>query len=117
MPQGSILGPILFLIYINDFNKCHNSISVQYADDKAIITSDNDINALYEKTNLELQNIFDWFCANKLSLNTAKTVFMIISNKRDIVRHNCHLQINNSPLKEVKETKFLGIVLDNKLTF
>ena len=42
---------------------------------------------------------------------------MIISNKRDIVRHNCHLQINNSPLKEVKETKFLGIVLDNKLTF
>ena len=71
VPQGSILGPILFLIYINDFSKCHDAISFNYADDKAIIKSDTNTESLFEATNSELTKIYNWLLASKLSLNAA----------------------------------------------
>ena len=115
VPQGSILGPILFLIYINDFSKCHDAISFNYADDKAIIKSGTNTETLYEATNSELNKIYNWLLASKLSLNAAKSVYMVISNKKNIAKH--YLYINDFPIKEVNETKFLGLTLDNKLTF
>ena len=116
VPQGSILGPILFVLYINDFSKCHISAdSFFYADDTTVVTSDENVEALCEKTNAELQNIYYWLNANKLSLNVAKSVFMMITNKQN--QQTPILKINNIPLTNVKEAKVLGVIIDNKLTF
>ena len=115
VPQGSILGPILFILYINDFSKCHEADSFLYADDATVVTSDKNIESLREKTNTVLQNIYFWLNANKLSLNVAKSVFMMITNKQN--QQTPILKINNVPLTNVKETKVLGVIIDNKLTF
>ena len=66
MPQGSVLGPLLFNIYTNDFHKCHQSIHSQYADDTAILITDRNNKELNTKVNKELQNIITWVEANKL---------------------------------------------------
>ena len=74
MPQGSVLGPLLFNIYMNDFYKCHQSIHSQYADDTAILKTDRNNKELNTKVNKELQNITTWVEANKLCLNLQKTI-------------------------------------------
>ena len=73
VPQGSILGPLLFIIYINDFSKCLKySNNLSFADDTTIILSAKNNNLLFQKGNKELENIDNWLIANKLSLNVKK---------------------------------------------
>ena len=78
VPQGSILGPLLFLIYINDLpNVCNKSNCLLYADDAALIFKGTDASELQTSLNEELPVICEWMKANKLSLNTRKTVYQI----------------------------------------
>ncbi len=72
VPQGSILGPILFLVYVNDINNATSLSTLSFADDTSVITSSPDINELYAKMNMELTKLDDWFRANKLCLNVKK---------------------------------------------
>ena len=73
VPQGSLLGPLLFIIYINDFSKCLKySKNLSFADDTTIILSAKNNNLLFQKGNKELENIDNWLIANKLSLNVKK---------------------------------------------
>ena len=81
VPQGSVLGSFLFLIYINDLPICSKFNTTLYADDTVLIYSDKNINSLNLKTNEELEKINLWFLINKLSLNLSKTKYMLISNK------------------------------------
>ena len=80
VPQGSILGPLLFILYVNDicnvssFLKC-----VLFADDTNLFASGNDLNILYKRINVELEKLNNWFKVNKLSLNVKKTNFMLSS--------------------------------------
>ena len=68
VPQGSVLGPLLFIIYTNDFKNCLNyGTTESFADDTNIFITDSNINNLYCKTNLELKNIDGWMIANKLT--------------------------------------------------
>jgi len=115
VPQGSILGPILFLIYINDFgNACTSLKYIQFADDTTLFSSCENIGVLTESVNRNLQPIFEWLCVNKLSLNIAKTKYMVISNRPST---NIALKIRDHFIERVAEIKFLGVTLDDKLTF
>jgi sarcosine oxidase/L-pipecolate oxidase len=75
--QGSILGPILFLCFINDMPNCTELLSLLFADDTACLTSGPDLKAVISKANTELQKISQWFRANKMAVNVSKTKYII----------------------------------------
>ena len=82
VPQGSILGPLLFLIFVNDFKKSTSLDAIMFADDTNLFYSHKNIVTLFETVNNELYNINLWFQANKLSLNTKKTKFVLFHKPR-----------------------------------
>jgi Reverse transcriptase (RNA-dependent DNA polymerase) len=96
VPQGSILGPLLFLIYINDLPECTELLSKLFADDTAIINEDDNLDRLLLKTNLEFQKVCRYFRMNKLSLHPDKTKFLIISNSTTIWDAPASIFINNN---------------------
>jgi len=79
--QGSILGPILFLCYINDLHLCTSLFTTMFADDTACADSDLCLNILITRDNTELKKIATWFRSNKMAVNISKTKFIIFHNK------------------------------------
>ena len=78
VPQGSVLGPLLFLIYINDIHNASNKLDFYlFADDTNLLYADQNLKSIENIVNAELLNVYDWLCANRLSLNTSKTNFII----------------------------------------
>ena len=119
VPQGSILGPLLFLIYINDLPlSSPTSHFIIFADDTNILFSHKDPDQLETLINKELNNISNWFKLNKLSLNIDKTNFMTFKNKHSKTPDlNFKIVIDNINIEKVKITKFLGILIDNNLSW
>jgi hypothetical protein len=118
VPQGSILGPLLFLTYINDMkNTLTLCRPILYADDTNIFLSGKDLNTMTNTFNNELMHLKQWFTANRLSLNISKTHAMIFSLNRQISSHTLDLRIHNTPIDTTTQSKFLGIHIDNKLTW
>lgn len=119
VPQGSILGPLLFLIYVNDVinsSKCFRFI--MYADDINIIFSHPDQKMLNLVVNEEVQSLCDWFKANKLQMNIGKTKYMIFqSSKKQICYPNLSIKMENVEIDRVATTNFLGVHIDEKLSW
>ena len=121
VPQSSCLGPLLFLIYINDLPRAvrHSNVSM-YADDTSICHQSRDIIQLNEAISHDLTQVEKWLKGNKLSLNLLKTNAMLISTKpkQKALRERSEslkLRIPESELEVVQKTKYLGVQIDNSL--
>ena len=116
VPQGSILGPILFLIYINDIPNSSDLINFQlFADDTCLFYSHKNLNILEKTFNEELIRINDWLLANKLSLNVDKSNTILFRPKNQREGQLISLTLNGEAIKERISAKYLGIFFDNKL--
>ena len=116
VPQGSILGPLLFLIYMNDIYNATSSFQfILFADDTSVFMSDNNLYNLCTRFNYELDKLSKWLSVNKLVLNTKKTNYMVFTNR--YINTNIDIKIGDENIKCVPSLKFLGITIDNKLTW
>ena len=116
VPQDSILGPKLFILYINDiYNPSSILKFILFADDTNVFYSGVDIQTLCECISRELNKLHVWLSVNKLSLNVDKTNYILFGNRKNI--DNVCISINNSIITRVRATKFLGVIIDEKLTW
>jgi hypothetical protein len=124
VPQGSILGALLYLIYVNDISKSTNGHILSFADDTSLYFSDSDPDDLFNQANSMFADLFDWFCANRLSLNPTKTKYIVFRPQNKTCDFSGKVvAINGTPLNQIgakfndQATKFLGIYIDEHLTW
>ena len=125
VPQGSILGPLLFLLYINDMPQAVETDLFLYADDTGLVFQYNDINKINEQLNKEyinnniLNNICLWFIDNKLSIHFGedKTKCILFASKQKMKRAGkLEISFNNIEIKQYSSLTYLGCILDNNLS-
>ena len=116
VPQGSILGPLLFLIYVNDLPSATNFFIKLFADDTFLCAQNKNMKVLEKEVNSELEKVFVWLASNKLTLNISKSKYMIFTNTRKNF-HEISVKINKTPLEKCTKYKYLGIIIDEKLSW
>ena len=116
VPQGSVLGPLLFLIYINDLSLMSNIFSMlMYADDTTLYCN-IDQYVKENVVNVELAKLSNWLGANKLALNISKTKFMFFHTSNGAVKYP-NLKINNTDIEHVFEFNFLGVMFNYHMSW
>ena len=118
VPQGSILGPLLFSIYINDMHRAiSNSTVFHFADDTNLLFSHKDPSIIKKMMNDDLKSLFSWLCANRLSLNVSKTEFIIFRPPKMSLDDRIVLTLNNTKIFESRKIKYLGLIVDDRLSW
>jgi len=118
VPQGSILGPLLFILYVNDIVRVSSIMKcILFADDTNLLLNDTNLNNLIKNANIEIQKISDWLKINKLSLNIKKTHFILFHFHQRKLIQNLSIRIDDCELERVSHTKFLGIILHENLSW
>ena len=118
IPQGEILGPLLFIIYINDLPNASNLLKTfLFSDDTSYFYSHKDPNQLIRVMNCELSKISEWLKVNKLSLNVAKTNYILFRPRQKPIAVSDTITVDNIPVQQAEGTKFLGVLLDQHLSW
>ena len=114
VPQGSVLGPLLFIIYTNDLPRSIKTAkSILFADDTTVYVSSSSLTEVVKVINHDLGCLADWFRANRLSLNVGKTHYVLFSKMN--TREPLNIYIGNTTLERKHDVKFLGVMVDEKL--
>ena len=120
VPQGTVLGPTLFLLYVNDLSFAITDASLDmYADDATISCFGDTLDEAAKKLNICLTSVSHWFNINRLVINTSKSNFLVTSTRSKIKQlpEHIHIKFNDVNLKRIRSTKLLGIFLDESLSF
>ena len=119
VPQGSILGPLLFLLYVNDMPQAVDSRLLLYADDSCLLYQHKDIKTIESQLNKDFANLCDWFVDNKLSIlfGKEKTKSILFASKYKIREgKNINISYNNIDIKQHSRVSYLGCILDETLS-
>ena len=125
VPQGSVLGPLLFLLYVNDIHKCSKKLRFYlFADDTNILYADKNVKALETTINVELQKLYMWLTANRLTLNSKKSNFFIVFHpyQKQLAYQPKICMFDNEQNKYVDleskvYIKYLGVLIDKNLSW
>ena len=117
VPQGSILGPLLFLIYVNDMSQSVNCNLLLYADDSCLIVTHKDINYIENTLNANLSSLCDWLVDNKLSIHLGKTESILFGTRSKLAKVNkLNIRHGNHVIEQKQSVTYLGVTLDNILS-
>ena len=118
LPQGSVLGPLLFLVYINDLHKAIKFSTIHhFAGDTNLLVVNDSIKKLQKRVNLDLRFLCKWLKANKISLNASKTELLIFRHPNKQINYDLKIKIDGKKIIPSTSVKYLGILIDCHLNW
>ena len=118
VPQGSVLRPLLFILYINDLNKAiiHSYVH-HFADDTNLLYCNKSLKKINKHVNHDLKHLCQWLRSNKISLNASKTEIIIFKHKQTIITKHMNFRVSGQKINTTTSVKYLGVYLNDSLTW